>query len=146
MRHNARQSDNNTQFARLKALLHDRKIGCRPVKIGVRTSEESHFFFRRGFRATDICGPKAKKKKGPDLGPVSRTSRELFGPEKLVVKLQSACFQKLIFLHAFNMRKIKRIAKFEGLEPRRCEDIKGIVVPDIGPKSFGTFEKQAPVS
>ena len=42
------------------------------------------------------------------------------------------------------MRKIKRIAKFEGLEPRRCEDIKGIVVPDIGLKSFGTFEKQAP--
>ena len=76
-------------------------------------------------------------------GPVSRTSRELFGPEKLVVKLQSARFEKLIFLHAFNMRKIKRIAKFEGLEPRRCEDIEGIVVPDIGPKSFGTFEKQA---
>ena len=42
------------------------------------------------------------------------------------------------------MRKIKRIAKFEGLQPRRCEDIKGIGVPDIGPKSFGTFEKQAP--
>ena len=41
------------------------------------------------------------------------------------------------------MRKIKRISKFEGLEPRRCEDIKGIVVLDIGPKSFGTFEKQA---
>ena len=80
---------------------------------------------------------------GRDQGPVSRTSRELFGPEKLVVKLQSARFEKLIFLHAFNMRKIKRIAKFEGLEPRRCEDIKEIVVPDIGPKSFGTFEKQA---
>ena len=71
----------------------------------------------------------------------SRTSRELFGPEKLVVKVQSARFEKLICLHAFNMRKIKRIAKFEGLEARRCEDIKGIVVPDIGPKSFGTFEK-----
>ena len=42
------------------------------------------------------------------------------------------------------MKKVKRIAKFEGLEPRRCEDIKRIVVPDIGPKSFGTFEKQAP--
>ena len=81
--------------------------------------------------------------RGCGMGPVSRTSRELFGPEKLVVKLQSARFEKLIFLHAFNMRKIKRIAKFEGLEPRRCEDIKGIVVPDIGPKSFGTFEKQA---
>ena len=52
----------------------------------------------------------------------------------------------MIFLHAFNIRKIKRIAKFEGLEPRRCEDIKGIVVPDIGPKSFGTFEKQAPAA
>ena len=80
------------------------------------------------------------------LGPVSRTSQKLFGPEKLVVKLQSARFEKMIFLHTFNMRKIKRIAKFEGLEPRRCEDIKGIVVPDIGPKSFGTFEKQAPGS
>ena len=35
--------------------------------------------------------------------------------------------------------------KFEGLERRRCEGIKGIVVSEIGPaKSFGTFEKQAP--
>ena len=80
----------------------------------------------------------------PVLGPVSRKSRELFGPEKLVVKLQSACFEKLIFLHVFNIRKIKRIAKFEGLEPRRCEDTKGIVAPERDPKSFGTFEKQAP--
>ena len=24
------------------------------------------------------------------------------------------------------------------------EDIKGILTPEIGPKSFGTFEKQAP--
>ena len=79
-----------------------------------------------------------------DLGPVSRKSRELFGPEKLVVKLQSACFEKLIFLHVFNIRKTKRIAKFYGLEPRRCEDIKGIVAPEIDPKSFGTFEKRAP--
>ena len=75
------------------------------------------------------------------LGPVSRKSRELFGPEKLVAKLQSACFEKLIFLHVFNIRKTKRIAKFEGLEPRRCEDIKASVAPEIGPKSFGTFEK-----
>ena len=50
----------------------------------------------------------------------------------------------LIFLHVFNIRKTKRIAKFEGLEPRRCEDIKAVVAPEIGPKSFGTFEKQAP--
>ena len=79
-----------------------------------------------------------------DQGPVSRKSRELFGPEKQVVKLQSACLEKLIFLHVFNVRKTKRIAKFEGLEPRRCEDIKAMVAPEIVPKSFGTFEKQAP--
>ena len=36
------------------------------------------------------------------------------------------------------------IAKFDGLEPWRSVDMKGIVPPEIGPKSFGTFEKQAP--
>ena len=77
-------------------------------------------------------------------GPVSRKSRELFGPEKLVVKLQSACFEKLIFLHVFKIRKTKRIEKFDDLESRRCEDIKAIVAPEIGLKSFGTFEKQGP--
>ena len=50
----------------------------------------------------------------------------------------------MIFLHVFNIRKSKRTAKFEGLEPRRCEDIKGIVAPERDSKSFGTFEKQAP--
>ena len=52
------------------------------------------------------------------------------GPEKPVVKLQSACFEKLISEYVFNARKTKRIAKLDGLEPRRCEDIKGIVVPE----------------
>ena len=42
-------------------------------------------------------------------------SRELFGPEKLVVKLQCALSEKLIFLHVFNIRKTKRIEMFEGL-------------------------------
>ena len=49
-----------------------------------------------------------------------------------------------LFLHVFNIRKTKSIAKFEGLEPRRWEDIKAIAAPEIGPNSFGTFEKQAP--
>ena len=49
----------------------------------------------------------------------------------------------MILQRVFNERKTKRIAKFDGLEPRRCEDIKGIVPPEIGPKSLGTFEKQA---
>ena len=36
------------------------------------------------------------------------------------------------------------MAKFEGLEPPPCEYIKGIVASEEGPKSLGTFEKQAP--
>ena len=43
-----------------------------------------------------------------------------------------------------NVRKTKRTAKFDGLEPRRCKNVKGIVAPETGPKSFETFEKQAP--
>ena len=31
------------------------------------------------------------------------------------------------------------IAKFHGVEPQRCENIKGIVTPEIGPYSFGTL-------
>ena len=49
---------------------------------------------------------------------VSRKSRELFGPGAPVVKLQSACFENLIFEHVLNVRKI---AKFDGLEPPRFE-------------------------
>ena len=44
----------------------------------------------------------------------------------------------------FNVRKTKRIVEFDGLETWRGRDIKGIVVPEIGPKRLGTFEKQAP--
>ena len=33
------------------------------------------------------------------------------------------------------------MAKFDGLEPRRCEDIKGLLAFEKGPKSFGTLEK-----
>ena len=37
-----------------------------------------------------------------------------------------------------------RIAKFVGLDPRRCEGIKGNVASEIGLKRLGTFDKQAP--
>ena len=77
-------------------------------------------------------------RRGPFLE-VPRT----FWAQKPVVKLQSACFEKLIFSRVFNVRKTKRLAKFDSLEPRRCEDVKGIVGPERDPKSFGTFEKQA---
>ena len=79
-----------------------------------------------------------------DLWPVSRTFRDLFGPEKPVVKLKSAFFKKLIFLHVFNVRKDKRIAESDGFQPRRCEDVKGIMTPKIDLKSFGTFEGRTP--
>ena len=76
-------------------------------------------------------------------GPISRKFQEFFMPEKPAVKLQSTCFEKLILEYVFNVRKTKRIAKFDGLEPWPCKHIKGIVASEIGPKSFGTFEKQA---
>ena len=68
----------------------------------------------------ELCHSKCEQKvlglprKRP-LGPVSRESRKLFGPEKQVVKVQCACFEKLIYLHVFNVRKAKKIAKFDGL-------------------------------
>ena len=46
-----------------------------------------------------------------------------------VVKLQSACFEKLIFHDVFNVRKTKRIAKFDGLEPRRLKGIQELWHP-----------------
>ena len=42
--------------------------------------------------------------------------------------------------------KRKGIAKVMALKPRRCEDMKENVAPEIGPKSFETFEKHGPVS
>ena len=73
------------------------------------------------------------------LQPVSRKARELFGPKRPVFQLQSTCFDELIFEHVFNVRQIKRTAKFDGLEPGCLEDITGNVAPKIGPKSFRTF-------
>ena len=49
-----------------------------------------------------------------------------------------SCSSNMFFIH----EKPKKIAKFDGLEPRRCEDVKRIVAPGRGPRSFGTFGKQ----
>ena len=40
-------------------------------------------------------------------------------------------------------RNSKRIASFDGLEPRRCEDITGIDAPEIGARCFGTSDGSA---
>ena len=77
-------------------------------------------------------------------GPVSRKSRELFGPEKPVVKLRPAYSVKLVFSYVVKGIKIKITAKFRASRRLRFEDTKRIMSPEIRPKSFGTFEKQAP--
>ena len=59
-------------------------------------------------------------------------------------KSQFSNCNPMVFEHVFNLGKSKRNAKFEGLEPPPCEHIKGIVAPEEGPKSLGTFEKQDP--
>ena len=77
-------------------------------------------------------------------GPVSRKSRELFGPEKPFGKLRPAYSVKLIFSHVVKGIKIKITAKFRASRRLRFEDTKRIMSPEMRPKSFGTFEKQAP--
>ena len=69
-----------------------------------------------------------------------------FGPEKPVVKLRPAYSVKLVFSYVVKGIKIKITAKFRASRRLRFEDTKRIVSPEIRPKSFGTFEKQAPVS
>ena len=61
----------------------------------------------------ELCHPESAPEKFRDfreMGPWSlflRKSRELFGPEKPVVKLQPAFFEKLIFWHVFDVRRTK---------------------------------------
>ena len=80
----------------------------------------------------------------PGLGPVSRKSRKLFGPEKPFVKLRPAYSAKLVFSYVVKGIKIKITAKFRASRRLTFEDTKRIMSPEMHPKSFGTFEKQAP--
>ena len=80
-----------------------------------------------------------------EQGPVSRKSRELFGPEKPFVKSRPAYSVKLIFSHVVKGIKIKIMVKFRASRRLRFEDTNRIISPEIRPKSFGTFEKQTPV-
>ena len=77
------------------------------------------------------------------LWPVSRKFRELFGPEKPFVKLRPAYSVKLVFSYVVKGIKIKITAKFRASRRLHFEYTKRIMSPEIHPKSFGTFEKQA---
>ena len=57
-----------------------------------------------------------------DLGPVSRNSRKLFGPEKPFLKLRSAYSEKLVFYYDLKIRKVKFVAKFHTWKRRRFYD------------------------
>ena len=72
--------------------------------------------------------------------PVSRKCRKLFGPEEPFVKLRPAYSVKLVFSYVVKEIKIKISAKCRASRRLRFEDTKRI----MRPKSFGTFEKQAP--
>ena len=79
------------------------------------------------------------------LGPVTRKSRELFGPEKPFVKVRPAYSVKLVFSYVVTGIKIKITAMFPTSRRLRFGDTKRIMSAEIRLKSFGTFEKQAPV-
>ena len=85
-----------------------------------------------------------EKRRVQELGPLSRKSRELFGPEKPFEKLRPAYSVKLVFSYVVKEIKIKITAKFRASTRLRFEDTKRIMSPEIRPKRFGTFEKQAP--
>ena len=80
----------------------------------------------------------------PFSGPVSRKSRIFFGPEKPFVKLRLAYSVKLLFSYVAKGIKMKITAKFRASRRLRFADTKRMMSPEISPKSFGTFEKQAP--
>ena len=106
--------------------------------------EISNSIWRLGDTVQNLESPRSSRRVDSPGWAVSQKSRELFGPKKPLVKLQSTWFAELIFQCFEDVRKAKRIAKFVSLEPQHCQDIKGIVAPEIGPKSCRTFEKQAP--
>ena len=101
-----------------------------------------------GVASAEFCVPSSRilwdRTSTKGQGPVSRKSRELFGPEKPVVKLRPAYSVKLVFSYVVKGIKVKITAKFRASRRLRFEDTKRIVSPEISPKSFGTFEKQAP--
>ena len=64
--------------------------------------------------------------------------------ENFSEKLWPAYSVKLVFSYVVRGIKVKITAKFRASRRLRFDDTKRIMSPEIRPKSFGTFEKQAP--
>ena len=73
-------------------------------------------------------------------GPVSRKSRELFGPEKPFLKLPPAYSVKLVFSYVVKGMKIKITAKFRASRRLCFEDTKR----NMSPEKFRDFRETGP--
>ena len=80
-----------------------------------------------------------------DQGPVSRKSRELFGPEKPFVKLRPAYSVKLVFSYVVMgiSIKVKVTAKFRASRRLRFEDTKRIIARNTAGK-FSRLSRNRP--
>ena len=58
----------------------------------------------------------------------------------------TAYFRNMVFQQIYKIQKNNIIAKFQASKPSRSKDTKRFIFPEIRPKSFGTFEKRAPVN
>ena len=81
------------------------------------------------------------------LGPGARFSKvpKTFRARKAIRKTVTANSVNPVFSYDIKGIKIKINAKFRASRRLRFEDAKRIMSPEMCPKSFGTFEKQAPV-
>ena len=94
----------------------------------------------RHFWASDGNQEWAFRMPGTRFSKVPKT----FRARKAIRKLRPAYSVKLVFSYVVKGIKIKITAKFRGSRRLRLEDTKRIMSPEIRPKSFGTFERQAP--
>ena len=77
---------------------------------------------------------------GTRFSKVPKTSRA----RKAICETTNRLLWKADLLTCFQANKRKITVRFEDLNPLRSWDTKGIVTPENGPSSFGTFEKRAP--
>ena len=75
------------------------------------------------------------------LGPVSRTSRKFFGPEKPFQKLRFAYSKKLDFYYNFKIRKDKFVAKLHAWEMSSFLRYEGNYGTRNAPEKFREFRE-----
>ena len=75
--------------------------------------------YKTGEASWSVCSTPDRVVRVRVLGPVSRKSRKLFGPEKPFVKLPATCFGTIFFKHVFKVTKRKMTVKFDDLSPLR---------------------------